>query len=185
MAARRSSGDAKGADRSSLDILVQNAVVQVFQTYGVAAAPIPRVDGASLSCGASDLAGTIAFSCGANQGQMILCVPFAVLAAMKSDLTDQWRALDWIRELTNQVLGRIKNRLLRFQVNLRLGMPTAARAEHLPGISGRVQSSSPPAVYRFRSMRGDIAVALHEILDESRLVYSVVDLASEGDILLF
>lgn len=176
------SAGAKSAGRSSIDILVQNATVQVFQTYGVAVAPIARTPNASLSYDRSELAGTITFSFAGTQGSMLLCVPLPVLTLMKNDLSDASHALDWIRELTNQLMGRIKNRLLRFQVDLRLGMPTSAKAEHL---LGRSRMASPPALYQFRSMRGDVSVALHDMVDESRLRYSGVDLASEGDILLF
>lgn len=182
MAEQRSAVVAKGAKRSSIDTLVQNATVHVFRTYGVATAPMPRVLGAALSSGGSDFAGTIAFSFGGTQGQLLLCVPLPVLELMKSDLTDVTRATDWMRELTNQLMGRIKSRLLRFQVDLHLGVPSAAKAEHLIGLW---RPSSRPAIYQFRSMRGEISVALHDMVDESHLVYAGIDLASEGDILLF
>ena len=183
MAPQRAAAGAKSAARSSLDILVQNATVQVFQTYGVATAPVTRAPDAELSCDRADLAGAIAFFYGGTQGQLVLCVPLAVLASTRDDLTDPTWALDWIRELTNQLMGRIKNRMLRFQVDLRLGMPTAAKAEHLVGRSSK--RTRPPWVYQFRSMRGDVWLALHDMIDESRLRYSGVELASEGDVLLF
>jgi hypothetical protein len=113
---------------------------------------------------------------------MLLCVPLPVLELMGKDLTDETRAMDWIRELTNQLMGRIKSRLLRFQIDLQLGVPSGAKAQHLIGLA---RPSSRPALYQFRSMRGDVSVALHEMVDESRLVYAGIDLASEGDILLF
>jgi len=182
MAEPRSAVGAKSATRSSIDILVQNATVQVFQSYGVATAPIARVPNAALSCGGSDLAGTIAFSFGGTQGHLLLLVPLPVLELTRKDLTDAARAMDWVRELTNQLMGRIKGRLLRFHVDLQLGVPSAAKAQYLIGVG---RPSSHPAIYQFRSMRGDVSVALHDMVDESRLVYSGIDLASEGDILLF
>ena len=88
-----------------------------------------------------------------------------------------------MRELTNQLIGRIKNRLLKFRVTLRTGLPTVVRRQMLEQQFG---SSPPFAAYVFRTLRGEIVMTVHGLIDESTLDYAArVDVPKEGDFIEF
>jgi hypothetical protein len=87
-----------------------------------------------------------------------------------------------LRELTNQLLGRIKNRLLQFQVTLRTSLPSVVRKRTLD----RQFASSPFAAYVFRTLRGEIVMTVHGMIDEAALNYATrVPIAKEGDFIEF
>lgn len=61
---------------------------------------------------------------------LILCIPLPVLALTYPSqdaitAVDDAQLEDWISELANQLVGRFKNKLLNYQVTLKLGLPTA------------------------------------------------------------
>ena len=59
------------------------------------------------------------------------------------------------------------------------------RATHPSTRSPRISSPSI-ALYRFRTLRGEVLVVLEGAIDESTLVYSgSVKVSNEGDIILF
>ena len=90
---------------------------------------------------------------------------------------------DWTRELANQLMGRIKNRLLPFNVRLRLGVSSGIESAKL---SQRLETSRDLRVYTGRTLRGEIVVTLEGLPDETELSY--VGLASaptEGATILF
>ncbi len=45
-------------------------------------------------------------------------------------------AREWLGELSNQLLGRIKNQLLLYRVELSVSTPLILRASHMPELSG-------------------------------------------------
>jgi hypothetical protein len=91
--------------------------------------------------------------------------------------------LDWTRELTNQLLGRIKNRLAQYQVTLRTDIPSATEGKAL---EMRQVKFNPVLNLIFRTIRGDIVVALSGAVDYSKLYYNgSIANAAEGDIILF
>jgi hypothetical protein len=88
---------------------------------------------------------------------------------------------DALRELTNQLIGRIKNRLMHFQVTLRVGLPSATKKQLL-----KQRSSTPAMCYRFRTLRGEIVVTLEGSVHTEPLNYSgKVQVAKEGDFIVF
>jgi hypothetical protein len=84
-----------------------------------------------------------------------------------------------VRELTNQLIGRIKNRLMQFQVILRIGLPSAMSAQAL------TQQRAADAVvvtYQFRTLRGELQVTFEGTLGDAVLNYSnAVRVPKEGE----
>jgi hypothetical protein len=88
---------------------------------------------------------------------------------------------DWLRELTNQLMGRIKNRLLHYHVSLQVGLPETMKASLLERERARRQ---PPKVYTFRGLRGNVIVTLDATFHRLTLDYSGgVPLSNEGDLI--
>jgi CheY-specific phosphatase CheX len=90
---------------------------------------------------------------------------------------------EWIAELSNQLLGRIKNKLIRHGVTLHMSTPTVLRGQHIAPIS-----STPIVPYTFSSGGGLVCVWIDVELvagvDLTRLA-DVPDVVSEGSGFLF
>jgi hypothetical protein len=89
---------------------------------------------------------------------------------------------EWARELANQLMGRIKNRLLQFSATLQLGLPSTSDAATE---SGRERSATL-RVYVGRTVRGNVLLTLEGMPEESELSYVGPEgLALEGEAILF
>ena len=92
-------------------------------------------------------------------------------------------ARDLLRELTNQLAGRVKNRLLNFALMLNIGVPTVLSGQALERQRARRETE---VVYMFRTLRGEIVVTLDLSLDGDALSYSSTSrVAKEGDFIAF
>src|SRR5687767_12014406 len=95
---------------SALDTIIQSSTVDLFHSCGIALAPLARKrDGESVP--RYELTGTIAFHGRGFSGTLTLSVPKEAFSLIRQDPLRPFRDWDWVRELTNQLLGRIKNRL--------------------------------------------------------------------------
>jgi CheY-specific phosphatase CheX len=82
--------------------------------------------------------------------ELIICLqfPVSVLALtypVQEDITgvDEERLEDWISELSNQLIGRIKNKLLAHNCRVDLGLPTSyfgSDVSHLLSENGEIMS---------------------------------------------
>jgi len=87
---------------------------------------------------------------GSNDLELIICLqfPVSVLALtypVQEDITgvDEERLEDWISELSNQLVGRVKNKLLTHNCRVDLGLPTSyfgSDVSHLLSENGEVTS---------------------------------------------
>jgi hypothetical protein len=170
-----------------LDTLLQSSLVELFQAYDVALAPLPR---GSQPGATPDQAASIAFasvrgSSGPTAtGKLTLGLPGGVFEIMKNNGAYSTRQGDWTRELVNQLMGRFKNRLLAYGFQLQAGLPTSLGRETL---NTRLQKNeTEPRTYRARTLRGDIVALLEGSLKETDLVYRGASSdASEGDLIIF
>jgi hypothetical protein len=132
-----------------------------------------------------DWVGMIGFDGPSFTGTLTLSIPTPVfeLHCETRHTLETTGLTDWTQELTNQLLGRIKNRLTMFQTNLKAHLPSV-----LSGIARerlRTRKASE-VLYRFRTLRGDIIVTLDAPLGNAVLTYSgVTTVALEGDVILF
>ncbi len=92
-------------------------------------------------------------------------------------------ARDLLRELTNQLSGRIKNRLLNFALMLTIGVPSVLSGQALERQRPRRDTE---VVYLFRTLRGEIVVTIDLVIDPDALNYSGSSrVAKEGDFIAF
>jgi len=87
---------------------------------------------------------------GSNDLELIICLqfPVSVLALtypVKENITgvDEERLEDWISELANQLVGKIKNKLLTHNCRVNLGLPTSyfgSDVSHLLSENGEISS---------------------------------------------
>jgi hypothetical protein len=92
-------------------------------------------------------------------------------------------ARDLLRELTNQLAGRVKNRLLNFTLLLTIGVPTVLSGQAL---ERQRQRRETEVVYLFRTLRGEIVCTLDLVIDGDALSYSGQSrVAKEGEFIPF
>ena len=90
---------------------------------------------------------------------------------------------DWVRELANQLIGRIKNRLLHFNVRLQVGVSMHVDSQKR---MRELESSGPVRIYAARTLYGEIMLTLEGMPEESQLVYvGQPNARTEGETILF
>lgn len=103
--------------------LTTECCVDLFDNYGVqlSVADVPRSESV-------ELAGIIGFTNPNLRGAMILGSSTGVLE--RTQQGDAQRR-DWVAELANQLLGRVKNRLVARGVDVEMTTPLSIRGRHL------------------------------------------------------
>ena len=174
--------------RGIIDALLQGSLVDLFQAYGVAIAPLPR-DVRTESERYPELSALIGFNaardgkCASASGRLSLSMPPEVMDAMQASRALQGRHADWSRELVNQLMGRFKNRLLPYGAKLQAGLPSSIGRDALEAQLARAASRR---IYRARTLRGEIVATLDGSLNEAELSYTGPTTAPvEGDMILF
>jgi hypothetical protein len=169
--------------RAVIGLIVQRSTIELFDAYGVAVAPIieasPRVPSASRD----QLLGTVQLSTEGLRGLLKLSCAGATLARMKPSADLPHGLQDWMRELTNQLAGRIKNRFSRYRVQVQVGLPSAT-----PAVTNEVsrEPTRDTLVYVFRTLRDDVVVSLSGGFDNANFdLQGGLNPAEEGDIILF
>jgi hypothetical protein len=170
--------------RGAIDSLVQSALVELFAAYEVAVAPLPRLNQQRVPS-VPEVSAAVNFTLRGRfgpPGRITLSLPNAVLEVMMKNGGSSLKS-DWTRELANQLIGRIKNRLLQFSARIEVGVSSSMDSKALLGHLSQVGSAR---VYTGRTLRGEILVTLEGMPDESQLSYvGPVNVASEGSTILF
>jgi hypothetical protein len=167
--------------RNTLATIVQSSTVQLFSVFEIAVAPImmkqlPNDFDQLLSAAAS-------FSSPVMSGSLAVFLPYEIYQVARHPTQRSYEPRDWTRELCNQLLGRIKNRLHGCGIQLRTGLPMAVAGSLLE----RHRSDTPPdAVFGFRTLRGTVTTTLTGTFDYSKIQYTGQNCtAAEGDVILF
>jgi hypothetical protein len=169
--------------RGTTDALVQGSLVDLFAAYGVAAAPQPRLVPQRVSV-LPELSASVGFTRlgGRSQaGRLTLSIPPAVAGQMRPDAAGALK-LDWVRELANQLTGRLKNRLSQFSVRLVVAVSASMERSQLE------QQLLAPGVraYAARMLRGEVLVTVDGLPEDAELSYSgPATYRNEGDAILF
>jgi hypothetical protein len=168
--------------RGAIDPLVQGSLVELFDAYEVAVAPLPRYTQRPQPQ-PSDISATLAFTRDRGQaGRVTLSVPSALLALMRGEAGSTLQK-DWAKELTNQLAGRIKNRLLQFSVRIQIGalatIDSKALARELEASSTSTRS------YAGRTLRGEVVATIQGMPEEPELRFVGASRSAEGDLILF
>jgi hypothetical protein len=115
---------------SVIDGLVQDVTRALFDSYGVKL----DLDGSPVAkiLKSVQMISTIGFSSASLSGSLLLAIPNSVL--QRTVPTPDANLADWSGELANQLLGRLKNQLLNYQVAINLALPVVVSGGefHLP-----------------------------------------------------
>ena len=170
--------------RQILDTIVQSSTIELFQAGGLVVAPRPCRHGEGEAIPYHRLTSMIAFRAKRFTGVLTIGVPDAVFALVPQDPDRPFSGRDWVGEMCNQLLGRLKRRLARLGTVLNANLPgfiTRAALE-------RLHTRSRPlfGIYEFRTIRGDVVVSLGGgDIDPKAFVYEGSHpVATEGDIIL-
>jgi hypothetical protein len=111
--------DASGEAISLVDGLVQDAARALFETYGLKL----NLDGSPVAktLQAVQVIASIGFSSNVLSGSLLLALPTSLVE--RTLPTADADVADWSGELANQLLGRLKNQLLHYEVTINLALP--------------------------------------------------------------
>jgi hypothetical protein len=175
---------APGVIRPLLDALLQSSTVELFQSRGIAVAPLPSSVGNPYQATYFNLAGVVGLTAAKANGSLSLSWGDEVFSLFTPPVVSSSRAgRDLLRELTNQLAGRIKNRLLNFALMLTIGVPAVLSGQAFERQRPRRETD---VVYMFRTLRGAIVVTLDLQIDPDGLCYSGTNrVAKEGEFIAF
>jgi len=175
---------AKYAARPLLDAIVQSTTVDLFHSQGIAVAPLPSSLAGPEPGTYFAFAGVVNFTSAKANGNLSLSWADSVFSLFTPPVVaSAHSSRDLLRELTNQLIGRVKNRLMHFQLFLRIGVPSVMSGQAL---ERQRQRRDMEIVYRFRTLRGEVVVTLDASVDAGALSYSSgVQVAKEGDFIPF
>lgn len=166
------------------DTLIQSSTVALFHAYGVAAAPLTSSVESPAAFTPDFPLGAISFRGPGIEAILILSTPKAVRLQMRLGQHRHLDERDLARELANQAMGRLKNRLSQYQISLTCGLPICA--DRSSELERAMRTAGPLTIYRFRTIHGHIMVSLKGTIDTGSLVYSgTIKLNDEGDIIVF
>ena len=107
------------------------AAKSIFAGMGVQA--VDADDGAFADAGADDPGAVIGFAGSQAAGTLSLRVPWRVLhSTYPCALGSEEDLLDWLREISNLVLGGIKQAFLERGIVFEIGCPSSSIAPHAP-----------------------------------------------------
>jgi hypothetical protein len=163
---------------------VQSTTVELFQSRGIAVAPISAAAGNPHQPIYFTLAGVVAVNAPKTSGSLTLSWADEVFSLFSPPVAvTAMAARDLLRELTNQLSGRIKNRLLNFKLLLTIGVPSVLSGQALERQRPRRVSE---VVYLFRTLRGEMVVTFDLDIDPSTLNFSDTQkVAKEGEFIAF
>jgi hypothetical protein len=167
--------------RSTLETLVQVCVVELFQSARLTVAPLGVSRRGTDTTDPTALLGVVVFSGEGLSGRITLSLHDTVYSLLDRPPVSDEAKRDTVKELANQLCGRIKNRLLRFRVALRTSLPAVMNAQALVRPRG-----ASVTTYTFGTRRGDVVAAVEGNLNVATLDYqSSVIVQAEGEVVLF
>jgi hypothetical protein len=162
-----------------IESAVSDSCLSLFEDYAL---PLRRTDVSSLTSNAELLfCGVVGYSGEQMRGTLLLATSREPLG--RTSPTTEGSLREWIAELSNQLLGRIKNKLLTRGVTLHLSTPIVLRGQHLAPLS---RTELVP--FAFACEGGAVCVWFDAELAPGIDLTTVVDtdgLASEGTSMLF
>jgi chemotaxis protein CheX len=168
---------------SLVDGLVRNATEALFSNYGIKLEP----DGTPLSKSLKlvQLIAIIGFSSKALSGSLLMALPQTLVE--RTLPTPDATTGDWCGELANQLLGRLKNQLLKYQVAVNLSLPVVVSGEglRLPASTRKIArfcSFASEGTIMFIRLEMETGPSLELVRNADAAQEAVVD---EGELLLF
>ena len=165
-----------------LEAIVQSATVGLVQAFGLAVAPAASQRALGSRVAFSDPVAMSSFEGQCLNGSLVLSIPETAYALIQGGASQTTNRRDLLRELENQLAGRLKNRFGQFQAPVRCGPPVVLDEQ----ARRRRFDDCELLGFGFRTLRGEIHVGFDGTTDESVLVYSGTgDIHREGDVLVF
>jgi CheY-specific phosphatase CheX len=166
-------------EKATFDAILTTATVELFASSGVTIAPSPNAP-------TLDRVAVIGFGGGGLRGSLGLGVSNEVLEKLALPGREPGARLhdDWLAEMSNQLLGRVKNRLLRRGVTIAIALPMVLRGLRVEIVGAGKELWS----YPFDSSEGSICVWLDVLADPEFTLASSDeghDIPSEGELILF
>lgn len=169
--------------------IVIEAQSELLAQYGGSVLDIEFTDPPHSSADAM-VAGILGFT-GERLGGVVATV--ALVETVKLTLPSSSRenattrtAMDWIGELTNQLVGRVKNKMLRYGAGFMMSPPTTVRGLELNVVPKDVETAR---WLRFRTPNGFIWTMIELEVDRSLTLAAQEgdgsQVAAEGDMMLF
>jgi hypothetical protein len=169
--------------RSIVSLIAQRSCIELFAAYGVAVAPVPQLPGRPVERPGDHLVGMVQVSAPNRRGIIQISASPATLVRMKPGTKDTRSQLDWMRELANQVSGRIKNKLTRYQLCIQVGLPTATTST---STNGNQIMKDTDLLFVFHTLREKVLLGITGGFDDTGLVLQAdAPPVTEGEILLF
>lgn len=164
----------------TIDNILFAATTGLFKAYGMQLTEAPGP--AQIS--SPPMCAVIGFTGESLTGALMIAADQQPIVATRP--TPQTTDRDWLAELANQLLGRVKNRLLTFGVEIYVTTPVVLRGERITPLGS---SGSLPGVVFHSASGGRITVWIdHSILDGQRLTKLAATgepVPHEGDVILF
>lgn len=174
--------------RAILVLIVQRCTIELFGAHGVAVAPAGLPARQSPDRPPSHVVGVVDVSVRARRARITLSTSDATLARTSPGAADPSARLEWLRELTNQLAGRIANRFARHRVPMKVGLPTTSKSGDRKAAAGAYDPTDPCLSLTFHALRDTVQVTLSSgAFEDDELSTQPEPLASsnEGDIILF
>ncbi len=168
-------------DMMTLRDIVGQATLDLFGHYGLDLSTLGPTEAERLI---SDLAivAVIGFTGDSMRGSLILATVKPILD--HTDPTNEAEHRDWMAELANQLLGRVKNKLIARECVIRLGTPVA-----LAGLKLELTpTNDTTAAQAFSSESGQVCVWFDAELDQDFVLPEPVEgeaTPEEGAALMF
>jgi len=164
-----------------LDDIINSACVAFMAAQGIAAKRTPQAE-----TELRELAAVIGFAGAQLRGSLVITYDNALAAATCTDCGGTVNILDWTGEVANQLLGRIKNKLLAHGVSIDLCTPVALSGKKLESTIGE---SVAVRSFTFNTMHGACTVyfdyRLVEQLELRTGFQSDSAIRQEGELVLF
>jgi hypothetical protein len=180
---------ARGRETAIARLIVQRSTIELFDAYSVAVAPVPAeaAGGRPVARPNDHVVGMMQVAAPPRRGVLSLSTSPATLVRTRPTASDSRLQLDWMRELTNQLAGRVKSKFARYQLSLQVSLPTALSSAMLDrNQAGVSPPNSGDLVFVFHALRDVVLVTLTGGFDDTGLVLLAnATVADEGDVILF
>jgi hypothetical protein len=141
----------------------------------------PQVTPASIADITETTAAIVGFGDEAFRGSVVLLGEAAIVASLAD--TPPANPVDWLGELGNQVVGRLKNKLLRYGVSPQMGTPVTLSGKSLDLGAVGAEPTAWQVQWSTGSLRAifalEVAEGLELVADENAVA------AEEGSLSLF
>lgn len=157
---------------------------ELFENYGLKLSLIESISGSILVDNTSDIIGLLGASAEGLRASAAIQTSFGILQKTypaKLEGLEEQKLQDWIGELSNQLIGRLKNKMLPYGCELTLGVPAVIQGSNLKTV---LPKRSEITTYRYSTETGDdVYLFLSTLIDENSFNLYSPDESSEEELM--